>query len=363
MQLLILFRKTRNNRILHVEKYRMQISQEVLNALKKKLFSSENIVIITHHNPDGDALGSSLSLADTLLSLGKNVTSIAPSAFPDFLTWMKGAEKMLIGTEQMLQCREKLSSADMIFCLDFNAPKRVQTLSDLLSNSKAYKVLIDHHLEPDTAQFDTVISDIRPSSTSEIIWNIIEQLELLNYVSVEGAECIYAGIMTDTGSFSYSAQNPETYLIVAKLVELGIDPEKIHRLVYDTFTESRMKLLGFCLNERMKVIPEHSTAYIYLTKEDLKRFNYKVGDTEGIVNYTLSIGLVKFGALFTERDDKIRISFRSKGDFNVNQFSHEHFGGGGHKNASGGDSFISMLETLNRFESILNQYDELKKQD
>ena len=328
-----------------------------IDNLKELLSIPKNISIITHTNPDGDAIGSSLALYSYLKAKGNKVDVIVPNDFPDFLAWMPNADNILINSRKSKECKEVISNADIIFCLDFNALNRIDKVVEYIRQSNAKKVLIDHHLQPETESFDHCISIIKVSSTSELIYEFITELGDENYINKEISECIFVGIMTDTGSFSFSCNYVRTFEITSKLIGVGLDAEHVHRLVYDTYSENRMRLLGHSLSERLVVLPELSMAYIYLTKEDLKKFNYQVGDTEGVVNYALSIKGIQLAALFTERENKIRISFRSKGNFNVNIFARTHYEGGGHKNAAGANSYISLEETLNRFESILkNDY-------
>jgi len=216
-------------------------------------------------------------------------------------------------------------------------------------------VLIDHHLNP-SDEFDFKISCAAVSSTSELVYDFIEAQDDLDLMDREIAENIYTGIITDTGSLSYSCNYIKTYLIIAELFKLGIDGEHIHRLVYDTYSENRMRLLGYCLSDRLIVLPKYKTAYIWLTQDDLLKFDHQIGDTEGVVNYALSIEGITMAALFTERNDRVRISFRSKGEFSVNEFARKHYAGGGHRNAAGGDSFVDMKETLRTFEELLPAY-------
>jgi phosphoesterase RecJ-like protein len=241
--------------------------------------------------------------------------------------------------------------------VDLNVFDRTATLQKTLEDAVAVKILIDHHINPDTS-FDIVYSVTeKTSSTCELVYNfIVNMLDGEKFMNKQIAECLYVGIITDTGSVSYSCNNQSTYHVLGNLFQYGIDGEEIHRKVYDNYSESRVRLLGYCLAERLTVLDEYATSYIYLTKEDLTKYDYKQGDIEGIVNYGLSMKTVRFTALFSERDDRIRVSFRSKGDFNVDDFARLHFKGGGHKNASGGNSYKTMEETIKEFEILLKQY-------
>jgi bifunctional oligoribonuclease and PAP phosphatase NrnA len=314
-----------------------------------------NILITAHHNPDGDTIGASLALFHFLKAMGHQVNVLVPNDPPSFLKWMPGSDQQIIYQSDPGVGNELISKADIIFCMDFNSTSRVKLFSDQLAASAATKVLIDHHLQPEN-EFDLIFSVTEVSSTSELLYELLDKAGYSESVTMDMAECLFAGIMTDTGSFSYACNRSDTFLITAKLIATGINIEKIHRSVYDTYSESRMRLLGHCLSDRLKVLPQFGTAYIWLTKGDLENFNYQPGDTEGVVNYALSIQNISMAALFTERDDRIRLSLRSKGAFSVNDFARKHFQGGGHRNAAGADSFESMEMTLTRFESLLEEY-------
>jgi len=311
----------------------------------------KKIIITSHKNPDGDAVGSSLGLYGFLKSLGHNVEIIVPNRFPGFLEWIPNSNLINIYQNDLTKCDELISKADIIFSLDYNAFHRTGIMNDVLLNAKAIKILIDHHLSP-TQDFNLLYSNTNVSSTCELVYNLIESFDLVT-ISKEIATALFVGIMTDTGSFSFSCNNPRTFIIVSKLIEHGIDIKEINQHVYHTNSENRTRLLGFCLSERLKVLKQEKTAYIYLSKEDLTKYNYQIGDTEGIVNYALAIQGVQLAALFSEKDGLIRISFRSKSTFDVNEFARKHFDGGGHKNAAGGNSKLSLIETLEKFESIL----------
>ncbi|MBW6491544.1 MAG: bifunctional oligoribonuclease/PAP phosphatase NrnA [Lentimicrobium sp.] len=325
------------------------------------LTNQNKILITTHYNPDGDALGSSFALCRYLKNKGYQVSVLVPNEYPGFLAWMPGNKDVIVYSKNSETADILIDEADLIFCLDYNAIQRVNLFTEKLEKSSAIKVLVDHHLQPEP-QFDFVFSVINTSSTSELIYDLINAMGDKHLIDKEIANCLYVGIMTDTGSFSFACNHPHTYEVVAELVRIGVDTEQVHRLVYDTYSEHRMRLLGYCLSEKLQVMHNFSSAYIWLTKEDMKRFNVQSGDTEGIVNYALSIKGISFAAFFTEKRDRIRISFRSKGDFSVNTFAREHFNGGGHRNAAGGDSFMNMQETLKTFEMLLPNYlDDLKK--
>ncbi len=309
-------------------------------------------MITSHVNPDGDAVGSSLGLFWFLKRLGHHVHIVIPNSFPSFLTWMPGCDQILHHKEQILQAKEHIASAEIIFCLDFNALNRLDNLEEAVRNAKGIKVLIDHHAKP-AQEFDHMISVVETSSTSELVYDFISSFNEPGLLDRSIAECIFAGIMTDTGSFSYSCTYESTFSIVARLIALGIDVEHIHRLVYDTYTESRMRLLGYALSDKLKVLNQYHTAYISLTKQELRRFRHRIGDTEGIVNYALSIKGINLAILLIEREKYIRLSFRSKGDFSVNELARRYFSGGGHRNAAGGNSYDGMEKTLQQINDLL----------
>jgi len=325
------------------------------STVAKILKQSKNIIITSHSNPDGDAIGSSLALYNLFSKLGFNVNVCIPNKIPGYLRWMKNCEKILIYKKDHVKIKEILKETEIIFCLDYNDLHRLEDMSELIIDSEATKILIDHHPKVEN-DIDYKFSTTETSSTAELIYDFIKGIGYENLIDKEIAECIYVGIITDTGSLSYLCNFQSTYLIIANLIGLGIDGKRIHQLVYDTFSENRLRLLGYSLSEKLKVLKEFSTAYIYLSKSDLKKFKYQVGDTEGLVNYALSIKGIRFAALFTEREKVVRISFRSKDNFRVNEFAIKHFEGGGHDNAAGANSYISLEKTLEKFENLLIEY-------
>jgi bifunctional oligoribonuclease and PAP phosphatase NrnA len=336
------------------------LNSKQIAKISELLFSGKqkNIIIVTHKNPDGDAVGSSLGLYNFLDKYHK-VTVITPNEYPEFLKWLPGNDKVKIYEGNVKKCKQIIEKSDIVFCLDFNSLNRIGELGDAIDNHKAFKIIIDHHPQPEKFA-DITYSDIKACSTAQMIYNFIELLGKEEDLNKNIAECLYTGIMTDTGSFRYSSTNADTHLVAARLINAGADNADIHDKVYDNNSESRLKLIGFALSEKLKVLEEFHTAFISITKDELTRHNYQPGDTEGIVNYGLSIKGIKFSAFFSEKDDAIRISFRSKGDFSVNNFSRKHFNGGGHTNAAGGISELSMDETIVKFITLLPQYrDEL----
>ncbi|MCK4677580.1 MAG: bifunctional oligoribonuclease/PAP phosphatase NrnA [Bacteroidales bacterium] len=334
-----------------------------INNIKKALDKSKKIVITSHKNPDGDAVGSILALFHFLRLLNYEVHAILPNNYPDFLSWLDENDDVMIFNKNREVCRELIINADVVFCLDFNDLSRLDEMEEPVRQSGGVTIMIDHHPYP-SPDFTHIISSTSTSSTAELIYEFIHKLDGSITINKSIAEAIYVGIMTDTGSFSFSCNFEQTYVVVANLIKSGIDAAKIHRLVYDTYSEDRMRLLGYCLSQRLEVIEDLSTAYISLTKEDLKKFNYRMGDTEGVVNYALAIKGINLAILLTERNGYIRMSFRSKGNFSVNELARLHFDGGGHKNAAGGNSYFPMDETINNLLKILNEYkNQLKKAD
>ncbi len=324
------------------------IDNKILVQFKEKINSVHNIVIIPHLNPDGDAMGSSLGLKNVLKGMNKEVQVVTPSGFPRFLSWMNGADDVLVYEEQKEAATKRISEAEILIFVDFNSLKRVGEMSGLIADFSGEKIMIDHHPYP----YDIVeimISVPESSSTCELVYNVINKVGFDQYVNEFAAECFYTGIMTDTGSLSYNSSNPDTYRVVAKLLEKGINKDKIHELVFHSNSFYRMKLLGHVLGEKMFLLPEQNAAYLWLSKDELDKYNFQQGDTEGFVNYPLGIEGINISAFFMEKDDKVKCSFRSRGDFPVNQFSELNFNGGGHRNAAGGESQLNMEDTIEKF--------------
>ncbi len=337
------------------------LPNNIIEDLKTKLLTVSNIVITTHSNPDGDAIGSSLGLYHCLKNKGFNVDVVVPNAYPEFIQWMDDNDKVVKFSDNKKEAKLLIDKADIIFCLDFNSLDRTYDLENTLKFALAPKVLIDHHPMPaDFAQY--TISNTSVSSTAELVYTVIEALDFVTYVDKSSAEALYAGIMTDTGCFSYNSSNPNTFRVVSELLRIGIDKDKVYGKVFYNFSAERMRLMGFCLNDKMVVIPELKTAYISITAAELEKFNFQPGDTEGLVNLPLSIKGIVFSAIFIEKADQVKISFRSKGSFDTNVFARENFNGGGHVNASGGNSKLSFTDSINKFEQLLPNYsDKLNK--
>ena len=323
---------------------------------KALLKNAQHIVIVTHFNPDGDAMGSSLALYNYLVKTGKSVTVITPNDYPEFLHWLPGNKKVVEYSNYPKKAATLVTKSDLIFTLDFNNYSRLEGLGELLKNSTARKILIDHHQQPDT--YATLMyHDVKAGSTCELVYEFIVGLGGKKLIDKNIASCLYTGIMTDTGSFRFDSVTSATHVILAHLLETGVVPNDIHSAIYDTYSENRVRLLGYCLSEKMVVIPEMQTAYISLTEKELNRFQHKKGDTEGIVNYPFTIRGIKLCVFFSEGDGKIKISFRSKGSFDVNQLARKHFNGGGHINAAGGRGSSSDMDTtIKEFLSLLPSY-------
>jgi phosphoesterase RecJ-like protein len=328
--------------------------RELLNLLD----GSSKITIVTHVNPDGDAIGSAIAWSNFLKERSINSIIIVPNYFPDFLKWINGSGDIIVYFNHKDTCERILKDSDLLFCCDFNKLARLDALGEFIATLDIKKVLIDHHIGVEEKDFTTVFSKVPMSSTCEIIYRIISQITGKKHVSPQIAEPLYAGIMTDTGAFTHSC-SPELFRIVADLMECGISREKIHSEVYNSFSVNRMRLMGHCIN-KIEVLPEYRTAYVSLTREELDGFQFEPGDTEGFVNIPLSIKGVVLSVFFTESKGFIKLSFRSVGDFSVDNMSRKYFNGGGHKNASGGKSFVSLDETVSFFKSILPEFkDEL----
>ena len=330
------------------------IAEEAIQQSQKLLNKHNNIVIVTHISPDGDALGSALGLYWLLTELEKEVTVVVPNPFPDFLKWLEGSDKVVIFTENKELAENAITNAELLFFLDFNTMSRINGLKNTAIDAEGDKILIDHHPHPDIF-CNVKISYPEVSSTSELLFRFICRLGLFQKLTLSAAECIYTGMMTDTGNFSFNSQSPETYFIVQELLKLGINKDEIYKKVYNTSSVDRMRLLGYCLSEKMKIYPEQKTSVIHLTLSELERFNYQVGDSEGFVNIPLSIKDIDVSIFIRQDKDKIKISFRSQGGFPVNKMA-EDFRGGGHVNAAGGESYRSMKTVLEQIEeAILNR--------
>lgn len=332
------------------------MTKDDILKIKQLLESPKQIVIVPHKNPDGDAIGSTLGLYLYLLKHQHKATVIAPNDYPEFLKWMPEESKILKYDSQKEQSDVLIKDADIIFTLDFNALNRTGDMEDALSNSDAINIMIDHHQQPDTYA-SYMYSDVSMSSTCEMVYHFIDMLGDKKLIDSDIASCLYAGIMTDTGSFRFPSTTSKTHRVVADLIDKGANHSEIHNQIFDTNSYERMQLLG-CALTNLKVLQEYRTAYITLSQDELNKFNFKKGDTEGFVNYALSLNNIVFAAIFIEdsQNNIIKISLRSKGNFSVNEFSRTHFEGGGHTNAAGGKSNLDLKTTVENFISILPSY-------
>jgi bifunctional oligoribonuclease and PAP phosphatase NrnA len=327
-------------------------------AFKELLSSPKRIVITTHHKPDADALGSSLGLASFLTKKHHQVHVITPTDYPKFLHWMHGNDEVIVfneGNEE--RSRKLVDEAEVIFCLDFSCLSRINELGKMVDEANTIKVLIDHHEnKEDFADFE--LWDIKAAATCELVYDLIVELGERYLIDKAMSECLYAGIMTDTGSFRHPNTTRHVHEIVANLIDLGADVAKISKLIYDNNSVDRLRFMGYALSEKLVVLPEYKTAYFVITADELKKFNSRTGDTEGLVNYALSIEGITMAAVIIDRPDGIRLSFRSIGKFAVNDLAAKHFDGGGHKNAAGGSSELSLEETEKKFLKLLPLYKE-----
>lgn len=332
---------------------------ENLEKYKKMMQTSRKVVIIPHHNPDADALGASLAIYLYLSKKGHDIQIISPSAYPNFLDWMPSQDDILVYCkEQETKCFQKIVEAEVIFYIDFSDYKRMTTLSvKAQENKDAFVVVIDHHQDPNI-RTDFQLWNNKASSTCELVYDFIEMLGDKKLIDIPIAECLYAGIVTDTSSFKHPSTTKRVHIIAAEVMDLGVDTNKVQRLIYDNNSVGRLRLLGYAFSEKLRVLPEYKTAYFTLNQQELKRFDYKTGDTEGVVNYALSIKGVRFAIIMVEKPDGVKMSFRSVGSFQVNSFAREHFSGGGHKNAAGGISYLSLEETVTNLLALLPQYKE-----
>ncbi|EAQ41321.1 bifunctional oligoribonuclease/PAP phosphatase NrnA [Polaribacter sp. MED152] len=326
------------------------------DELKKFLETPKNIVIVGHRNPDGDAVGSTLALGHYLSKKGHNSTVVMPNDYPDFLHWLPGSDKTYRFDWQNKQSQRAIQKSDIIFLLDFNAFHRVgSNMQKTLEEYSNDFAMIDHHQQPDDVKY--MYSDVNICSTAQMVYQFIDMNKDVDLIDKDIATCLYTGIMTDTGSFRFRSTTSTTHRIIADLIDKGAENDRIHNNVYDANSYNRLLLLGQALSN-LQILPSYKTAYITLTDEEKKRFDFQKGDTEGVVNYALSLKGIIFAAIFIEDKEQniIKISFRSKGKFSVNQFARNHFEGGGHDNAAGGKSHLSMEETVTKFSSLLENY-------
>lgn len=331
------------------------IPEESIKEVQKLIKHASKIVLVAHKRPDGDAIGSTLGLCNFLKGQGKSATVILPDAIPSFHQGLPGAKDVVCFDTQEAEARALINECDLIFCLDFNFPSRIGALEPLITESRAKKVLMDHHVNH--GEFtDVIISHPEIASTCELVFRLICRMGNYPDMSLETAECLCTGMLTDTGGLAFNSNSPEIYSIISELLKKGVDKDAIYRNAFNNYSENRMKLLGYVLYKKMKVYEEYHTAIITLTYDEMKKFNYQPGDTEGFVNQPLSIGHVFCSIFIKEEKDVIKLSFRSQGDMDVNVMAKELFGGGGHVNASGAESHFSMEETVRIVEQAIPNY-------
>lgn len=330
-----------------------------INQLRESLATPKNIVITTHHKPDGDAMGSSLGLYNFLIQKGHHVKVITPTDYPVFLHWLPNNPEVVVFPDNAELSAQLVGAAELIFCLDFNTLTRIGALGDIVRDSKAVKILIDHHLEPEGFD-DYRFWNINACATAQLIYSFIkDELKEADLINKDVATCLYTGIMTDSGSFRFPNTTSAVHRIIADLIERGAENSKIHQAVYDNFEENRLRFIGYCLQNKLEVFPEYNTALISVSKDELAKYNIGTGDTEGLVNYGLSINGIRLAALIIERSDLVKLSLRSTGEFPANEICKKFFSGGGHRNAAGGQSTDSLEATVNKFKSILPEYKNL----
>ncbi len=330
-----------------------------IEAIGAVIGHPQTVLITTHQNPDADAMGSSLGLAGYLRKKGHHVTVITPTEYSQNLHWMAGNDGVIAFDEKLrVSVSQLFDEADVIFCLDFSSLDRIRELGPMVRQSRARKIMIDHHLEPESFA-DLALWDPTAAAAAELVFQLIVELGDQSLIDVPIAECLYSGLMTDTGSFRHSNTTGNVHRMAAELVDLKIDVSSIHRRIFDNVTIDKFRLLGYILNEKLKVLPEYKFAYITLTDTELKRYRSKTGDTEGMVNYALAVEGVVMAAILIDRNDEIRMSFRSIGNFSVRDLASKHFDGGGHRNAAGGRSKRSLAETEQKLLTVLPEYQQL----
>lgn len=335
------------------------IAPEKVDAVREIVSNNEKFVILSHRNPDGDAVGSSTALALFLRALGKEADVVLPNGFPDFFRWLPSLNETVIFEDEKERVAALLNDADALFCLDFNSLSRVGEIGEIVSQRNLPMVLVDHHPSPDDC-FSVQISEPAACSTAELVFRLVYRLGSLDALTHDIAECIYTGMMTDTGSFAYASNRKDIYIIISHLIAAGIDKDMIYRRVFYNYSVSRLKLLGFVMYDKLRVFPAYNAALSTLTYKELRRFNAVKGDTEGLVNMPLQIKGVRFSCFLREEvPGKINVSLRSVDDFPCNQVAAEFFGGGGHKNASGGEVYGTMEYAIERFKAALAKFKPL----
>jgi len=333
------------------------VDDECACRLAQLISESNNVVITCHLSPDGDAMGSSLGLCRVLRNMGKRARVIVPDTPPKYLMFLPGAQDIVIYSRSQSYANRLFANADLLFCLDYNEPKRIDMVAESMMSSKAVKVMIDHHLYPSDFP-DIVISHPEQSSTSVLVCRLLADMGSDSMIDAEAATCFYTGMMTDTGNFSYNSNDAVLYDVVASLVRKGIDKDAIYRQVYFSNSYNRLRLNGYAMCEKFEVFPEHRGALITLTRNELNSFNYQKGDTEDLVNRPLTIPEVTYSVFLREETDYIKVSARSKGDFPVNLMCQLHFNGGGHLNAAGGEFYGTMEEAVAELHKVMDEFDK-----
>ncbi|HSU52137.1 MAG TPA: bifunctional oligoribonuclease/PAP phosphatase NrnA [Segetibacter sp.] len=339
-----------------------RLSMQSIQAFYSQLTNPKKVIITTHQKPDGDAMGSSLGLYHFLTGLGHSVTVVSPTNWASFLKWMPGAANVVDFEASKEVATTLINEAELLFCLDFNVLHRTKHMEPLLADLSCTKILIDHHQQPQEEYFDFGISNTSKSSTCEMVFDFIVDSGHDNALDEQIAQCLYTGVMTDTGSFRFPSTSADVHRMVARLKDTGFNHTIVHESIYDSFLENRVRFIGYALLNRMEVLYECNTAIMSISKNDLLRFRIKTGDTEGLVNQLLTIQGIKLGALVIDRDEERKWSFRSKGDFDVNTFARTHFEGGGHFNAAGGRTDDSLDATVWKFKKVIKQYQEQLQQ-
>ncbi len=341
----------------------MRLNKQHISTLTQYIDGCKTINIVTHFNTDGDAIGSSSALFHFLNDFGKDVCIIIPNNVPEGLLFLLDDTTYIVAEKNFKQAKDKLLHSDLLFILDMNDVSRSgEALELVLKTLQCKKVLIDHHLNP--SQYDICFSHPKASSTCEVLWNILKRLTNKEIFSKKISTCIYTGIMTDTGSLSYSCNDPLLYTTISKLVKGGVEPNKLNKQIFDNYSLSRLKLLGYLISQKMSVFYEHQAAFIAVSKQELEDYSYASGDLEGVVNYCLKLKGINFCALLSERDNKIRMSFRSKSDdIDVNKFANKYWNGGGHKAASGGKSFLSLQQTIKQLTQQIEKEEFIDKEN
>ncbi len=325
-----------------------------IENIKNQLSQPKVVSILSHRNPDGDALGSSLALKQYLEVAGHLVHVILPSSFPSIFSYLKGSEDCIIYDDHSEDAMAKLEASNVIFMLDFNALDRIDKMAKTVEESSAFKVMIDHHLDPEPV-CDEIISIPSASSTCEILYDFLVEIGGDTCVAKYIGECLFSGLITDTGNFRYNT-NPNTYQVASKLKEVGVDDYYINDRIFNRLKEKNLRLLGHCLANRMEILPEYKTGIIYLTRDDYAEYDIQRGDTEGVVNYILQLDGIEVAAFIHEQPTIVKLSLRSKGDISVQEIASRHFNGGGHKNAAGGAAYASLDDIINRFKQVIPNY-------